>query len=188
MTKAIIRKEYRKLRQDLALQQQDKLNDLILIQFQSLKIPFINTLLSYYPIESKNEPDTFLISSYLNFTNPNLQICYPRTEDNLILKALAVEEDSEFEKGQYNIIEPISAKETPADEIDFIIIPLLAFDLKGNRVGYGKGYYDKFLTKCSKDCIKLGISFFEPVAEIIDRQYFDVPLDLCVTPYSTYVF
>jgi 5-formyltetrahydrofolate cyclo-ligase len=73
-------------------------------------------------------------------------------------------------------------------EVDFIIMPLFAFDEKGYRVGYGKGYYDRFLKKCNDSCLKIGLSYFDAVDEIEDTDEFDVPLDLCVTPQQVYVF
>jgi 5-formyltetrahydrofolate cyclo-ligase len=65
---------------------------------------------------------------------------------------------------------------------------LLAFDVKGNRVGYGKGYFDKYLKECREDCIKVGLSYYEPLDSIDDANEFDVPLDFCITPQRTYVF
>ena len=73
-------------------------------------------------------------------------------------------------------------------EIDLVFVPLLAFDKKGFRVGYGKGFYDKWLAGCRPDCIKVGFSYFEPVESIDDRHEFDVPLNLCITPHNVYVF
>jgi len=67
-------------------------------------------------------------------------------------------------------------------------VPLLAVDKKGYRVGYGKGFYDKFLPSCKKECLKIGFSYFEPVDEITDKDQFDVPLELCITPHNIYVF
>jgi 5-formyltetrahydrofolate cyclo-ligase len=68
------------------------------------------------------------------------------------------------------------------EKIDAIIVPLLCFDARGFRVGYGKGFYDKFLSECRTDCLKIGFSYFAPVAEISDAQDFDVKLDYCITP------
>jgi 5-formyltetrahydrofolate cyclo-ligase len=75
-----------------------------------------------------------------------------------------------------------------AGELDMIFVPLLAFDTRGYRVGYGKGFYDKYLAGCSNDCIKVGFSYFGPVSSIDDHHEFDVPLDLCITPQNIYVF
>ena len=69
-----------------------------------------------------------------------------------------------------------------------VILPLLAFDQQGYRVGYGKGFYDKFLSGCREDCLKVGFSYFEPIETIDDCNEFDVPLDLCITPQNVYVF
>ena len=69
-----------------------------------------------------------------------------------------------------------------------MFIPLLAFDNKGNRVGYGKGYYDNFLSKCTPDVIKIGLSFFEASDEITDVFESDIALDYCVTPNTIYQF
>ena len=73
-------------------------------------------------------------------------------------------------------------------EIDVVFIPLLCFDKHGNRVGYGGGYYDKFLTKTKSSCLKIGLSFFEPVDFIQGINMNDIPLDMCVTPEKLYNF
>ena len=67
-------------------------------------------------------------------------------------------------------------------KIDLVLIPLLCFDKKGYRVGYGKGYYDRFLAECRPDVMKIGLSIFEPVDEISDVDEFDVKMDYCITP------
>jgi 5-formyltetrahydrofolate cyclo-ligase len=69
-----------------------------------------------------------------------------------------------------------------------VLIPLLAFDKKGNRVGFGKGYYDKFLVHCKPTVLKVGLSFFDPVDEIEDIIGIDIPLDFCVTPKAIHFF
>ena len=63
---------------------------------------------------------------------------------------------------------------------DLVIVPLLAFDKKGYRVGYGKGFYDRFLQ--NSKTLKIGLSFFAPTEEIIDVHLNDVRLDKCITP------
>jgi 5-formyltetrahydrofolate cyclo-ligase len=68
------------------------------------------------------------------------------------------------------------------------LVPLLAFDPKGYRVGFGRGYYDKYLSLCKPDVIKIGLSYFEPVEVIDDVQDFDVPLSYCITTDNVYAF
>ena len=69
-----------------------------------------------------------------------------------------------------------------------VFVPLLAFDLKGHRVGYGKGFYDNLLASCKPETIKVGFSFFDAEAEIEDVFSGDIPLDYCVTPKQVYKF
>lgn len=166
-----------------------KWDDLLLIQFQSLDLPFMNYVLSFYPIEGNNEANTFLITDYLHFRNPNLQICYPRTNlKDGSMEAIKCNADSIFEANAYNVPEPTDVESVDAANFDLVIIPMLAYDRKGNRVGYGKGFYDRYLTRCREDCLKLGLSYFEPIDTVDDASEFDVPLDLCITPQKVYVF
>ncbi|HEV7622037.1 MAG TPA: 5-formyltetrahydrofolate cyclo-ligase, partial [Flavisolibacter sp.] len=149
----------------------------------------LNFVLSFYPMEENNETDTFLITDYLHFKHPNLQICYPKTDiANRTMHAIQCHADSIFEANEYNIPEPLDTFKVDPELLDLVIVPLLSFDLIGNRVGYGKGFYDRFLKNCREDCLKIGLSYFEPVDSIEDANEFDVPLDLCITPQRIYVF
>jgi 5-formyltetrahydrofolate cyclo-ligase len=94
----------------------------------------------------------------------------------------------ELIKNEYGIDEPKSGNKVTENEIDMVLIPLLAFDRKGYRVGFGKGYYDKFLSRCRKDVLKVGLSFFEPVDAIEDITGYDIPMDFCITPKENFIF
>ena len=96
--------------------------------------------------------------------------------------------DTPFSKTVLNILEPQSNDIIAPGEIDMVFVPLLGFDKKGFRLGYGKGFYDKWLADCRPDCIKIGFSYFEPIEAIDDRNEFDVPLDISITPHNVYVF
>lgn len=76
----------------------------------------------------------------------------------------------------------------PASKIEVVFIPLLAYDKNGNRIGYGKGFYDRFLDKCSTETIKIGLSFFDQEQHIIDVSENDVKLNYCVTPKKIYCY
>lgn len=91
-------------------------------------------------------------------------------------------------KNQYGIPEPADGIEVPSKKIDVVFVPLLAFDNKGHRVGYGKGFYDRFLNGCREDVITVGLSFFEAEEAPIESNATDVPLDYCVTPLKVYSF
>lgn len=107
---------------------------------------------------------------------------------NLEMAHYLLTDNTKFKKNEYNIPEPIDGLEVPVSKIDVVFVPLLAFDERGNRVGYGKGFYDKFLSQCKPDTIKIGLSFFEQ-EEIIDDVFDkDVSLNFCVTPINIYSF
>ena len=189
MLKKEARKIYKEKRLKLSEAERLKLDDLLLIQFQSVKLPFIRSILSYWSIEENNEPDTHLFTEFLKFRNPELKICYPVSNfETMTMHAVATDIDTPFEKRNLNIYEPEEGFPVPVSEIDMVLVPLLAFDETGYRIGYGKGFYDKYLAECRDDCIKAGFSYFNPLHSIDDRSEFDVPLDLCITPQNVYVF
>jgi 5-formyltetrahydrofolate cyclo-ligase len=189
MLKAEARKQYKERRQALSMKERIKLDDLLLIRLQTAQIPFITFLLSYWPIEQNSEPNTHLFTDYLEFQNPELIICYPKTnfKDHTI-QAMQTNDDTRFRKNEYNLYEPEDGVVVNPPGIDIVFVPLLAFDKRGFRIGYGKGFYDRYLSLCRKECIKIGFSYFEPIDEIEDASLFDVPLNLCVTPATAYVF
>jgi 5-formyltetrahydrofolate cyclo-ligase len=189
MLKKEIRKQFREKRAAMPASERMKADDLILIRFQAIEFPFLSNALSYYPVEEKQEINSFIITDFLHFKNPSLQVAYPRmnTADNN-MEALICHPDTAFHTNGYGITEPVGGEILLPSEIELVIVPLLAFDLQGTRVGYGKGYYDRFLKDCDPGCLKVGLSYFEPLERIDDADDFDVPLDLCITPQQVYVF
>ena len=97
-------------------------------------------------------------------------------------------DNTKIKKNSYNVPEPVDGLEVPDAKIDVVFVPLLAYDKQGNRVGYGKGFYDNFLSKCKPETIKIGLSFFPPEEKIEDVSESDVKLDFCVTPEEIYRF
>ena len=97
-------------------------------------------------------------------------------------------DNTKIKKNSYNVPEPVDGLEVPDAKIDVVFVPLLAYDKQGNRVGYGKGFYDNFLSKCKPETIKIGLSFFTPEEKIDDVSENDVKLDFCVTPDGIFKF
>ena len=189
MHKTAARQLYKEKRAALTSAERLKLDDLLLIQLQTIELPFISFLLSYWPIEQHHEPNTHLFTDYLEFLNPELVVCYPKTEfDPPMLRAIRTDDDTKFRKNRFNIYEPEDGDEVNAAGIDIVFVPLLACDKNGYRIGFGKGMYDRYLQFCRKDCLKIGFSYFELIEPIEDAHQFDVPLNLCVTPGSVYEF
>ena len=189
MLKKEARKIFRQKRTAIEPGEKMKLDDLLLIEFQKLSLPFISVFLSFYPVEENKEPDTFTISRFLQFKNPGLRVAYPKVNlTDHSMQAIVCDDDDAFEKNSFLVHEPQHCESIDPQEIDLVLVPLLSFDKKGFRVGYGKGFYDRFLLQCKSDCFKVGLSYFEPIDAIDDANEFDVPLDFCITPQKVYVF
>lgn len=130
----------------------------------------------------RDEVNTNLISSSLK----NSELYYPLCLNNNLLPVFIKDEELEMEVGSYGITSPLQSllqnKERIAtpNSIDIIIVPGLGFDRKGNRLGYGKGYYDKFLVN-QPSAIKIALCFeAQIVPEIISDEY-DIKMDYLVT-------
>ena len=189
MTKQEARNLYSEKRMKLTTGERNRFDDLLLIQFQKLVLPEILLVHTYLAIESKNEFATDAILHFLEFQHPFIQFVIPRinTVTNK-LEQVQHTEELQFQKNKWGIMEPMDGKIIQPSEIDLVLVPLLAFDEAGNRVGYGKGYYDQLLSECRKDVIKVGFSYFEAINKITDSASFDIPLSYCVTPHRIYEF
>jgi 5-formyltetrahydrofolate cyclo-ligase len=189
MKKEELRKIYREKRAALKQSELSKLQDLLLIRFQQAPLPFITVLHRFLPADGKNEVDTEPLANWLSFCNPGLVQLVPKvntaTND---LHHYLLTDDTILILNEWGIPEPEKGQEIAPDEIDLVLIPLLAFDETGHRVGYGKGYYDRFLASCRPDCIKTGLSFFPPSDNITDTNTFDIAMDFCITPDRIYEF
>lgn len=189
MLKKEIRKEFLEKRKNLSASERLKLDDMLLIQFQRIFLEDAQILFNYFPVENMAEHNTFLMADYLKFRFPNLEICYPKTNlKTHEMQAVLADEDTEFEINAYGLSEPDSEFIVAPEDIDVVFVPLLSFDSGGFRVGYGKGYYDKFLSLCREDVLKIGFSYFESIDEIEDKNEWDIPLNYCITPLSIYHF
>jgi 5-formyltetrahydrofolate cyclo-ligase len=166
-----------------------KLDDLILIQFQKLILHDVHAILSYWPIKSHYEINTLPITDYLSFKIPGLRVCFPKTDfAQTKLQAIEIEKGTGFETNHAGIAEPVGGELIYPEELDLVFVPMLAYDKKGYRVGYGKGFYDRYLHLCRHNVIKVGFSYFEPEDAIPEVNEFDIPLNLAITPQCIYEF
>ena len=187
MTKQALRHEYKKKRTALGIAIREKLHDLILIRFQQLGLEIPGTILSYAAMA--DELDPYRIMNYCRFKNPEVQECLPVINPaDQSMQAVLVNEETTFMLNRYGIEEPVNGTPMASHTPHMVFVPLLAFDLNGNRVGYGKGYYDRFLANCKMDVVEIGFSFFEAVPVISDVGAHDISLDYCISPERIYDF
>lgn len=141
----------------------------------------------FLPITEQKEVNTEFILHLLSGKDKEIIVSKADFETRNMTHFLLTD-NTRIKKNAYNIPEPVDGIEVPSHKIDVVFVPLLAFDKKGHRVGYGKGFYDKFLSECKPDVIKIGLSFFDPEELITDVFEGDVKLDYCVTPDEVHSF
>jgi 5-formyltetrahydrofolate cyclo-ligase len=157
--------------------------------FFSVDLSFVRVLHTFLSITEKKEVDTWMLIDRIRREFPHIRLAIPRVHtasgelENFFFEGL-----HQLAINSWGIHEPRQGIPVEYDKIDMVLVPLLAFDEKGHRVGYGKGYYDKFLSKCPASVKKIGLSLFEPVNAIDDASSWDVPLDMVITPARTYTF
>lgn len=111
------------------------------------------------------------------------ELYLPAVRDENVFHALRVESVETLKPGQKKVPEPVGGKE--AEKLDVIIVPGVAFDAAGNRIGTGKGYYDRFLPGHPK-AIKIGLAYEEQMVENIPADLYDVPVDCVITDRRLY--
>lgn len=166
-----------------------RLDDLLLIQFQRLSFSNTHQVLSYWPLLEQNEPNTLLFTNYLRHVIPGFQLAYPISDfSHQTMQAVATDQHTIYRPNSYQIMEPANGTHLPAQALDMILLPLIICDRLGNRVGYGGGFYDRYLADCRPEVLKIGFSYFDPVPQIKGVHQFDLPLDYCITPHLIYEF
>jgi 5-formyltetrahydrofolate cyclo-ligase len=188
MTKKEIRRFELQKRIQLTAQELENKTEEIILQFNNLTLPTVNYLLSYHPLKEHNEFNVATCDQIIREKYPAVNIAWPRILFNTAMEAVLAEKDKLFIKNKYNILEPVDGTFVSPHLIDIIFVPLVSFDKNGYRVGYGKGFYDRYLPLCREDTLKIGFSFFEARDKIDDINEFDVPLNLCITPTCIYEF
>ena len=190
MSKQELRKEFLKKRKALVKTEVDAFSKQIHDWFfRNIPVHAYATIHTFLPIKRNNEIDTYLIINTLR-KNFATDIVIPRSHEDGTMSHYLLTKDTVFEENKWGISEPsqVGSLQYSVFNIDLVLIPLLCFDKKGFRVGYGKGYYDRFLAECRPDVLKIGLSIFEPIDEISDVTEFDVQMDYCITPNKIWSF
>jgi 5-formyltetrahydrofolate cyclo-ligase len=156
----------------------------LIINLPIWEYSFYHTFLS---IKSLKEVNTEPLLAILFGKDKNIVVSKTNFETRTMSHIL-LQDNTILKLNPQNIPEPDDGIEISSKQIEVVFVPLMAFDELGNRVGYGKGFYDIFLKKCSKNTLKIGLSFFEAENFIIENTSHDVALDYCITPNQVYSF
>lgn len=157
--------------------------------FSAIDLQGITTLSTFIRIAKFNEIDTSTIYYRIWKDLAWIRTFAPRSDlETGEMKNVALFPDTPLVENRWGIREPEGDDAINASDLDLVIVPLLAVDSAGHRVGYGRGFYDRFLKTCRPDCLKVGVNYFPPYDAILNVGDHDVALDMCVTPHEVFRF
>ncbi|MGO3182853.1 MAG: 5-formyltetrahydrofolate cyclo-ligase [Aequorivita sp.] len=186
LDKPTLRLKYKNLREELSENDIEEMS--LEIANQALKLSIWEK--TYYhiflPISDKKEVNTEYLMHILQGKDKSIVVSKADFSTGEMMHIL-LQENTVLKNSKYGIPEPVSGVEISPETIDVVFVPLLAYAQNGHRIGYGKGFYDRFLEKCNPNTKFVGLSFFEPETEI-HFEANDVPLDFCITPKEIFDF
>jgi 5-formyltetrahydrofolate cyclo-ligase len=188
-SKKELRTAYKSCRKALSENDIDEQSLLIANQSLNLNIWDHVTYHLFLSIAEQKEVQTEYLLHILQGKDKNVVVSKSNFENHSMTHYLLTDQTN-LKKNAYNIPEPEGKGliEIQPVTIDVVFIPLLVADEKGSRIGYGKGFYDRFLANCKPEVVKIGLSFFEPLSEEIEVGEFDVKLDYLITPREVFKF
>ena len=187
ISKSELRKIYLKKRKSLTKNEIEDYSQKIITRFLSrFKIAEKQKVHLFLPIEKFNEINTTMLIDF--FWKNKVEVFVPKVmgDDMISVKLMP---HTALTQSTWGIMEPeIHEGDEAAKNFDFIITPLLYCDHQGNRIGYGKGFYDRFFLSVNSNVIKIGLNYFSPNEAISDVSQDDIPLDYLVTPEAVFSF
>ncbi|WP_426476937.1 5-formyltetrahydrofolate cyclo-ligase [Chryseobacterium sp. CBSDS_008] len=186
MLKAELRKKYTQKRKALSSDEAFLLSEKIFENF----IQYFNPKASekvhiFIPIAARKEINTQIFIDY--FLAQNIRVYVPKIVADTLIN-IEISEDTVFETNRWGIAEPVSNEDSGENYFHYVITPLLYCDRKGNRVGYGKGFYDALFQSISPETKKIGVNYFDPDEYVDDVWENDISLDYLVTPAEVLSF
>ena len=179
MTKAEVRQHYLNKRKQLSSQEIESKQRGLMKHFALFDLSSYSVVHIFSSIQKQREPNTQPLMEYL-FSEGKTVVASQSDFTTKQMKHWAVSPESLWQTNRYGIPEPIKGTPVPPSAIDLVFVPLLGYDVKGQRVGYGHGFYDRFLTKCAQHAVFIGLSYFPPGPKIIDSEPTDIRLNYCI--------
>lgn len=190
MTKSELRKFHLERRSSLSVGEQSSLSSQIADRFfEGVDLSRVTNLHIFIRIRKFNEVDTSMIYYRIWRDFPKVRTFAPKSDlETGRIQDVSFDSETEFTENRWGIREPHTGETITPAELDVAVVPMLAFDREGHRVGYGKGFYDRHLSACRPNCLKIGVGYFGPVPGSIESDEHDVPLDMCVTAGGVFRF
>ncbi len=188
-TKEKLRKKYITKRQDLSSTTINKKSSIITDKLDSyIQKNFHKNIMIF--VSFRNEIRTHsLIKKWLTESEKNVYVPYiNRVNDQMNISKIE-DFEKDLEHGVYNILEPTEEVKNKDKfyDLDIIVVPGLVFSKEGYRIGYGRGYYDKFLSQITNEVEKVGIVFSEFVFDGLPIDHHDIPVDFIITEKETII-
>jgi len=181
MKKQELRALYKQKRKDLTEIQIKGLQENIYQQIYNLDLSAVKNVHLFLSLPKFKEIDTAPLITWFRNKNKRIVVSKCNFKDNT-LSHFYLEENTVLSLNKFGVLEPVAAELVEENKLDLIFIPMLISDDKKFRVGYGKGFYDRFLSNCRKDAKFIGLNFFPPITAIEDKNEFDIPLHQVIYP------
>jgi 5-formyltetrahydrofolate cyclo-ligase len=181
MKKQKLREIYKQQRSNLTKGRIQELQENIYQQVYDLDISEVNNVHLFLSMPKFKEIDTTPLTTYFRNQNKRIVVSKCNFKDHT-LSHFYFEDDTVLALNKFGVPEPVNAEPALENDLDLIFVPLLISDIKNYRVGYGKGFYDRFLSNCRKDAKLIGLNFFKPIQQIGDINEFDIPLQQVIYP------
>jgi len=183
MNKEVLRSLFLEKRQTLTQKEFERRNELLLTNCFSF-LETHNQVVHYHlflPITKYGEPNTWPLFKALRQSDQHRLYLSKTLFKRKLLKHFLINQNTELETSKLGIPEPVNAQEVLPDIMDVVFVPLISCDTAGNRIGYGAGLYDRFLSQVRKDCLKVGIGVTSTLDNIDYNDEHDVPLDYYIS-------
>lgn len=133
---------------------------------------------TYVSMSQRNEVDTLNVIQYLHDSGKEVQV--PRMEANSTLSHYVLHSLNDLQENEWGVMEPMQGEVAEISQTDIVIVPMVSGDKQKNRLGYGKGFYDRFLKQI--DAVKIGLLFnLQLYQGALPVNRYDVPLDILIT-------
>jgi 5-formyltetrahydrofolate cyclo-ligase len=178
-----LREDHKRFRQSLTSEQVEEASRAVAHRLISFP-PFMAaaTILAYSPVNGEISPQPALRLREELMGSAASTIAYPRVTGKREMEARITEAEA-LEKGALGIPEPnVIAKFIDPIDIDVVLVPGIAFNRQGFRIGYGKGFYDTYLSRLSRNAVTVGLAYDESIVEHLPFEVHDVAVDFVATP------